>query len=162
MLYLLLSLQQGQAAPPKPSSYKLLACVSTRSGEHLCSGVDLHKGVVDRHNKDATGLFQVGVVDIGGNVKARAGTSKGTRNANNVAISGLELFGEADLVRSRILQESDIGQLIANLDKRTRRCVEASANGHGGPGEGRAANRGTERHDGFRCQKHLVELGRYD
>lgn len=95
-------------------------------------------------------------------MKARAGTSKGTRDADNVTIRGLELLSEGDLVRSRILQESDIGQLIANLDKRTRCCVEASANGHGRPGEGGAANGGTERHDECRCQKRLDELGGYD
>jgi hypothetical protein len=106
-----------------------------------------HKGIVDRHDEHVAGVFELGVADVAWDVCARASgayiesatdhiylvaqchkkqavwrRTKSSRNSNDNAL--LQLLGEIDLVARRVLEQLDVGDRIADLDKGRTSGVE--------------------------------------
>lgn len=82
---------------------------------------------------------------------AGACTGESSRDANDVSIGRLKLLGEIDFVSGGIFEENiKVRDFLADTDRSSRGRVEAASShgdGGGGPGEGNASERSSERHD---------------
>lgn len=123
------SLQSGRAVRSRPSCYTILSAPSVLS----CSfQSDSHKRVVDRDDEHASGLLQPRVVDVRRHMRARACAREGARHAHDVSVGGRKFLGKVDLVAGRVLvQRVYARHLVADLDQRPRRRMEAPGRGAG-------------------------------
>jgi len=87
-------------------------------------GPCLHdKGVVDRDDEDITGILELLVVDVTGNVGFGARRTESSRDTNDKTLA-LEDLGDGDLVAGRVLHQLNVRNRVADLNHDGRCCVE--------------------------------------
>lgn len=95
--------------------------VNATGSNNANRGGNLHERVVDRDDKDLTSIPQLGVVDPARDVLRRAGSGESAGDTHDVAIRGLELLCQINLVSRRVLdQDVDVGDGIATLSQDSR------------------------------------------
>ena len=131
MIFLRQSAEPGPIARPMPSCCVAVSSPTIRSNVQAHS----HKCVINRDNKHLARVLELGAIHVRRDMAAGAGTRERGRDADNVSVTGLKLFGQIDLVTWRVLVEHlDIGDRVADLDESAGRGVEAT--------RGRGANKG--------------------